>query len=310
MLVVAHTNAPSWIFAFRTFDVPLMVFVSALCYKPLMGGVLAYIWKRFKRIYIPVSIFLVLFFTAELLINLLIGKPHIDTNTIIGSFLLLNYPSIGYVWIMRVFLMMAFIIPLLHCLAKKLSFYWICGLIFGTIFIQSFIVMAIDSLDNVILRFVMEETVPYAIGYSTFSILGLKIKDFKSSQLLIFIVLCGLIIGICLIGENFHFNPQRYKYPPQSLYLIYGLFMCAVMFAIKPLLERFIQHRFIEYLSTHSMWIYLWHIIPVYLISPWMNMPNFWALRYVFVTLFALGLNFAYEALIRHFPVRVRNAIK
>ena len=38
MLVVAHTNAPSWIFAFRTFDVPLMVFVSALCYKPLMGG--------------------------------------------------------------------------------------------------------------------------------------------------------------------------------------------------------------------------------------------------------------------------------
>lgn len=37
MLIVAHCWAPSWINRLRGFDVPLMVFVSAICYKPLMG---------------------------------------------------------------------------------------------------------------------------------------------------------------------------------------------------------------------------------------------------------------------------------
>lgn len=39
LLVVAHTSAPPAIAAIRTFDVPLMIFISALCYKPLRGGV-------------------------------------------------------------------------------------------------------------------------------------------------------------------------------------------------------------------------------------------------------------------------------
>lgn len=39
LLVVAHTCAPQWLFNLRTFDVPLMVFISAICYNPLRGGV-------------------------------------------------------------------------------------------------------------------------------------------------------------------------------------------------------------------------------------------------------------------------------
>jgi len=39
LLVVAHTNPQEWLFQFRSFDVPLMVFISAMCYKPLRGGI-------------------------------------------------------------------------------------------------------------------------------------------------------------------------------------------------------------------------------------------------------------------------------
>lgn len=39
LLVVAHTWPPTWLAVIRTFDVPLMVFISAICYKPLRGGI-------------------------------------------------------------------------------------------------------------------------------------------------------------------------------------------------------------------------------------------------------------------------------
>lgn len=45
LLVVAHTWPPAWLAAIRTFDVPLMVFISAMCYKPLRGGVLS-LWNK------------------------------------------------------------------------------------------------------------------------------------------------------------------------------------------------------------------------------------------------------------------------
>ena len=45
LLVVAHTYSPEWLFQIRTFDVPLMVFVSGMCYKPLRGGVFSIFYK-------------------------------------------------------------------------------------------------------------------------------------------------------------------------------------------------------------------------------------------------------------------------
>ncbi len=38
LLIGVHVNAPDWYVAVRSFDVPLMVFISAMCYKPLRGG--------------------------------------------------------------------------------------------------------------------------------------------------------------------------------------------------------------------------------------------------------------------------------
>lgn len=48
LLFVAHTNPPALLHALRTFDVPLMVVVSAICYKPLRGGVLRILHQKIK----------------------------------------------------------------------------------------------------------------------------------------------------------------------------------------------------------------------------------------------------------------------
>lgn len=41
LLVVAYTCAPQWLFNLRAFDVdvPLMIFISAICYNSLRGMV-------------------------------------------------------------------------------------------------------------------------------------------------------------------------------------------------------------------------------------------------------------------------------
>lgn len=59
LLVLAHVGPPNWLMQLRSFDVPLMVFVSGLTaarkeYTSYKGFIL----KRFKRLVLPVWIFL------------------------------------------------------------------------------------------------------------------------------------------------------------------------------------------------------------------------------------------------------------
>lgn len=299
MLVVAHTWAPEWMISVRNFDVPLMVFISAMCYKPLRGGYLAYFAKRVKRIYGPVFVFLSLFFLAEVLCFWGIGKPKIELKTVVGSYLLLNSPSIGYVWIMRVFLMMALLLPLLHKWLKNAGFWTVGIVVSGIIGVQPFMIGAVDAVDNKIMRLILDETVLYALGYSAIAILGLKIRDFSRREVIaVVFVSLTFIIGFVWY-DGMHFRPQFYKYPPQSLYLLYGIFGSAVMWGLKTLLAPVMTWSFFTYLSENSMWIYLWHIIPVYAIARWAEVSNMWFGRYCVVLGAALLLNWGYHHILK-----------
>lgn len=294
LLVVAHTWPPAWLAAIRTFDVPLMVFISAMCYKPLRGGYLAYGIKRLKRIYIPVAIFLTIFFTAELLSHFMIGKPEMSIKVVIGSYLLLDGPSIGYVWIMRVFLMMALILPLLHKWLNNLGCILSIIVIFTIIGLQHYLVSMVYSIDNKITRFILDETLLYAFGYCSVAVLGLKIQSFKTKELMAIILISGIAVCCFVWTHNWIFDPQQYKYPPQSLYLLYGIFASSLLWSLKSILEPITKGRFFLYLSENSMWIYLWHIIPVYAILRWSDVPNMWFGRYCIVLIISLILNEIY----------------
>lgn len=295
LLIGVHVAAPDWYVSVRAFDVPLMVFVSAMCYNSLRGGVITYVIKRFKRIYIPVAVFLTLFFAAEIALYLLVGKPKISLSVVGGSYLLLNWPSIGYVWIMRVFLMIALIMPLLHRCLKGVPFAWLCLIFFGVIICQHYVVLMVESIENNIVRFVFDETLLYVIGYSAIAVVGFRVKEFTRKQLFLFTIVCLIAVVIFVASNDWLFNTQAYKYPPQSLYIIYGMFACLALMCLKPVLKRYVDFKFFNYLSENSMWIYLWHIIPVYAITPWMNVPNMWLVRYCAVFAAALLLTVSYK---------------
>lgn len=197
---------------------------------------------------------------------------------------------------------MALIIPIIYNWVKSMNFAIAGIIIFAIIGLQHYLVMAVVSIDNNIIRFVLDETLLYAVGYIPIAIAGLKIRGFKQNQLYILIAISAVAILCFIAAHDWTFDPQQYKYPPQSLYLLYGIFASSILWALKPLLAPITTGRVFTYLSENSMWIYLWHIIPVYIVSRWADVPNMWFGRYCIVLLIALALSFIYKSAINLLP--------
>lgn len=311
LLVVAHTWAPITLSTLRTFDVPLMVMISAMCYKPVkkdLKSVKRYLWKRFLRIYIPVFTFVNIFFIAILAREAYIDKNVFSVYQYIGSLFLLNAPSIGYVWIMRVFLMMALILPFIEPLIKKLNIGFLIFTLFIIVFLQEGVIIGFDYIPDGIGKFVLSETVPYIVGYSLFTAIGVRINSlsYSGKVILTLVGTIGCIIYVCLTDN---YNPQMDKYPPHGLYLLWGWCGSCICIISKPLLSHVSKWKFWGYLSRYSMWIYLWHIVPVYIITPLSHRPQLWITRYILVLCVALGLNWLYHLCISSFPKNIHKYI-
>ncbi len=310
LIVIAHTFAPDLLRSIRTFDVPLMVFISAVCYKPLRGGHLGqYLLKRAKRIYIPSAVFLVIFFVLMAGPYLVIGKPELNIQKIAGSFFLLNEPSIGYMWIMRVFLLMALLIPLLYNTVRRLPFIAIIFVMSLVLVLQQIMISGQRLVSSQSVLIVYNQFLLYLTGYSVFAVLGLKIRELARWQVLTVIILSGLVTAYAIYANNGIFNPEDYKYPPQILYIAYGIFGCMLLWFIKPYISSYTELRIFRYLSQNSMWLYLWHIIPVYFI-PLLNFNNFWVGRYLIVVVAMIVMNIIWKRLTDYLPKRYREALQ
>ena len=309
MLVVVHTRAPEWLAAFRSFDVPLMVFISALCYTN-RGGYGAYLVKRLKRIYIPVLVFLTLWLALMNGALIAIGHPPMEFPTIIGSYLLLNQPSIGYVWIMRVFLMMAILSPLYFKWLKNVKFIGLIVVLAIITIMQTYLVAGVQSIQSYFPHLIADQFLLYAVGYSLFVVMGIKYKGLSQKQLLILTLMFAIsVVGFILYNHLDYFKPSEFKYPPEKLYLLYGAFACTLLWYVKPLFAKVKWPKWVEYLSTNSMWIYLWHIIPVSFIEAMSKFLPYWGERFIVTLAIAVTLNIIYHKAIRYLPQKIEKLI-
>lgn len=97
LVILVHSSAPYTISQIRSFDVPLMVFVSALTFKPIsVNQYFSYLWKRTKRLVIPTwlfaAFFLLFLFVLQSAVMQAIGK-NLDVfraNMLLPTFLLWN----------------------------------------------------------------------------------------------------------------------------------------------------------------------------------------------------------------------------
>jgi len=281
LIVLAHIQAPFTITQIRIFDVPLMVFVSGLSYsgRTINASWSSFYWPRIKRIIIPVYIFLTFYFLLFYFLKL-----PLTWGMVANSFLLATDGGIGFVWIMRVFLLVMVVTPFLIEVNSKFKG-WFYYLLLACIFlINCAIVKLLSSTENSTILNIITEIVPYLLGYSVLFMLGLRVRNCstKEERLVLLVVLLMTIIAaiIYYVTKGLPFNLSLYKYPPTSYFLLYGLFVSVVLWSLRNKILKLSNFAFILFVGRNTIWIYLWHILFVTLSF---KVSSSWVIRYCIV---------------------------
>ena len=296
LLVVAHTSAPSLLMSVRTFDVPLMVFVSALCFR---GGESygSYCRRRARRIYRPTAVFLCVLFALSTFLPIVPARL-MTPEIIAGSFMLWNWPAIPFVWIMRVFLLVALVMPLLDRAVRRLGFALLLSILAAVYVAQTLLCEAVDAGSRSVPVFILRDYVLYLTGYSIVAALGLAARGATLRRQTVLLLVCIAGVGAhVLAGDTF--DPQATKYPPSALYLSYGGAASMALLMLRPVLRAVAEWSGWRYLSANSMWLYLWHTIPVFLMQHFDLFAGSWVLRFAYVSVSAIVLMMIWQALSR-----------
>lgn len=165
LIILAHVEVSnSVILELRSFDVVLMVFLSGILsvnsYNKEKNDV-RYVVKRIKRLLIPTYIFLTIYFLCNYVVGWLFSLPVYNFHTIWTSYLLLD--GIGYVWIIRVYLLCAVVVPftvrLFLNLRVRYAFFILC-----VVWVIYEVVYATGVFnDNIFFKWAIWYAVPYGI---------------------------------------------------------------------------------------------------------------------------------------------------
>lgn len=297
MVILAHVSIPFTLSQLRCFDVPLMVFISGLTASGrITNKYIVYICDRSKRLLIPVYLFLTIYFVFLYILSLFnISPVSLTVKKVIHSYLLLE--GIGYVWIIRVFLMIMLLTPLLvrfEQLCKREFLYGVVCLVFlllNDIILDSF---AFPIFELKIMNIFFTDYIMYFVGYIPSFMLGLRMRyaSYKiKSVYTIGCIACLVIAGWCYThtyGCPVRLSPE-YKFPPKFYFLIYGTTISMLLWISKRYVGIVIDFLKLKSIAIHvgqnSIWIYLWHIpfIPVLY-----SFVDSWLIRYVLVFVSAL----------------------
>lgn len=294
LIILAHINPPKFIGNLRIFDVVLMVFASGLTLKAVRGNYFAYILKRFKRLVLPTWIFLVIYFAFCYLLDFLGCNLHYSLKDYICSFAFIG-GGIDYVWIIRVYFLMAIISPAIFTVSEftKEKVVKILIVVLGLIIINEIAVKLIGNGKNLFVEF-FRGILLYAFGYGIAEVLACSVRGLKKSKTLFVTAFLSAIWIVMWILSGYK-ELQEFKYPPQALYLLYGMSVSMVLYLVLSIKPSFYKGKFkaaIEWISIHSLTIYLCHIIPVTLLQNFeFNIINSnFILRYMFVVFVSVVL--------------------
>lgn len=304
MIILAHSGPPGSISQLRNFDVPLMVLISGLSFGLSYKAGAAYgsyVWKRVKRLVFPVWIFLTVYFIGHWLIDA--NHPTLEQRNLLLSYGLIG--GIGYVWIIRVFLLVALVAPFIYALHKntrsQMKFF----------FTVIAFLLSYEALRYVSLPHIQEGAgwwaswfthylAPYAIIFA----IGLRLPTLTRNQAYRLATACLItFISICMFlyfytGEIVH--TQEFKYPPAIYYFSYALFVSVFLWLqispIEYVIDRIGAKAAVLFVAQNSIWVYLWHIPIVEAVE---NKDVSFAVKYVFVFLSASVLTYFQVMLIR-----------
>jgi len=248
MIILAHVGPQKLIFQLRNFDVPLMVLLSGVSFSLSFKSepYIQYVWKRVKRLLFPTWIFLTIYFVF---VKFIPSIANIDVNnfrTLFNAYSLIG--EIGYIWIIRVFLMIALVAPFIYRWSNKIkSDQYYLVILFLILLLYEFVkFIASIYFKGDIAQIVDSYISPYlfyVIPYSIIFALGLRINSMRRKNN--YIVLAFSLITFCcfllffVIKEQTFIPTQLYKFPPSIYYFSYAVFISMSL-----------------WISSHNIWQY------------------------------------------------------
>ena len=302
MVILAHVYPPMWLAQLRNFDVPLMVLVSALSFSASVKqeSYGQYVWARIKRLVFPVWLFLTLYFAVQWAFAYPQALP--DLQKILRSYSMID--GIGYVWVIRVFLLVALVAPFIYRFHQRTSAnaQYFRVLLLWYLAYEVAVAMLLPQLSGnarTVLRNTVFDAVPFALLFA----LGLRIPAMP--KLMLWRFFC-IFAAVFLIFAGWFFwqqgsfqRTQAFKYPPQHYYLAYAL-MCAfaLWLVAEVVLDWLRRSRLIGvvlFAGSNSIWIYLWHIFFLQIFE------QSWGQKYLLVFACSSLLTWAQVSLIQRF---------
>ena len=290
IIILAHAKPPSWLFNVRIFDVVLLVFVSGLTLKwhgESLKEYLIYIRKRFFRLVVPAWEFVVIFYAFSFLMSFANPRWNFKFWDCLNSFAFVG--GFGYLWIIRVYFGLALVSPLIvgvtRCKAYQRYWYLVLALllVLNELLISWSVVIASPFWHQFFTYAVI-----YTLGYSIVELFAVTSKSVKIRNLFLF-----AFVALVLVWPDFGLTrPASIKYPPRDVYLLYGCAVSLVVYYLtgilvpayfKPGAVRSRLKDVVVWISDNSLWIYLWHIIPLTIIEKGKFLGHAWVLKFVIV---------------------------
>ena len=291
LVILAHVSPPTILLNIRCFDVPLMVFVSGMtCYGRPADFSISYLTRRFTRLVFPVWIFLTLYFAMILGLEVVGIDSGLTLKHVVESYLL--WEGIGYVWIIRVFLLMALITPLLISLNSAIN----KTVVFVSVFCAALLIYQFVTAEHIGYNTeLIVNGLYYIIGYGSLFWLGIRIKDLtkKASLALVAIMLLAFAVLWCfnpmIKDSDIFLHINDYKYPPTNIFVVYGIIMSVLLYMLVSLRKETTLNPLVSFISRNSIWIYLWHI-PIVSLMVKMDFLSSWIVKYAIAYIGALCL--------------------
>ena len=304
-VILAHVSPPTFINQFRSFDVPLLVLVSGYLasksYKS--SSTKAYLWKRFKRLVLPAWIFCFIFLPIRICF---LSIP--SWEELIKEFTFQRDSDVlGFLWVIWVYLICACIIPYI----SKIKFSSVSLFYIIIIFLCFELLSKTNLVDNRFLYVSFFTIVPY--GCITF--LGFNLDKIMRPKIWIIIFLTIYIIMAIafLIYRGSYVQTAVSKYPAQLYYLSYAIGISLLLFFVLQGREL-PTNKLVNFISSSSLWIYLWHILVLYAVKMIIINDKLWLIQYIIIIVFSCIItyiqNLIVDRLIKKYNIKWLNIFK
>lgn len=261
-VIMAHIDPPNLLFQIRAFDVLMLVFISGMSFVGSSKYTYKeYLIRRSNRLLKPTYICMAVLFLLCFVCCSLLHKEQLYTIEDIGYSFILSDHGMGYIWIVKVYLLIALFSPFLNKISKSTNTSWMVSMLIVTAIAIQHVLLKFTILRNNIL---FSDYLLYIIPYCLIAYIGMIWKKTTklTKSLVVGISLTGVMIHICIDRS---FAPNSFKFPADYQYVCYGIFGSVVAYAVTKYVSGKIKivdkYNVCEFLSINSFNIYLCHII-------------------------------------------------